>query len=411
MNAPGFGRPLDGIRVLAVEQMQALPYATQLLARLGAEVVKVEHPVRGDSARGALPFVEDVDGERVGATYLRNSLNKKSVCIDLKQPDGVDLFKRLVPQYDVVGENFKPGTMDRLGIGYSELSKLHPGLIFVSVSGFGNLGESPFASWPAYAIVAEAMGGFLESARREHEPPRPGAAGALGDIGSSLFAAIGMLAALRQRDRTGRGQHVDVAMFDAMVAMADIVPFFWSMGIRGRKGRASGIVAPFKAKDGWFVLQAARDHQLALVAETLGHAEWLEDERFATRHGWSEQLEDVVRPAIEAWASTRTKLEACAEFCGRGVAAGPCLGPEDIIANPHVQSHDMLVEVERPDGGDPLLIVGNPIKLSETPEADTERWPTLGQHTDAILNGDLGMDTAEIEDLRARGVIRSGPTP
>ncbi|MEE2679767.1 MAG: CoA transferase, partial [Myxococcota bacterium] len=330
------GRPLAGIRILAVEQMQALPYATQLLARLGAEVVKVEHPVRGDSARGALPFVEDIDGEHVGATYLRNRLNKKSLCIDLKQPEGIALFTRLVPHYDVVGENFKPGTMDRLGIGYTELAKLHPGLIFVSVSGFGNLGESPFASWPAYAVVAEAMGGFLESARRENEPPRPGAAGALGDIGSSLFAAIGMLAALRERERTGRGQHVDVAMFDAMVAMADVVPFFWSMGVRGRTGRVAGIVAPFRAKDGWFVLQATRDHHLALVAEIVGHPEWLEDERFATRHGWNEQLEAVVRPAIEGWASTRTKLEACADICGRGVAAGPCLGPEDIISNPHV---------------------------------------------------------------------------
>jgi len=405
------GRPLAGIRILAVEQMQALPYATQLLARLGAEVVKVEHPVRGDSARGALPFVEDIDGEHVGATYLRNSLNKKSLCIDLKQPEGIALFKRLVPHYDVVGENFKPGTMDRLGIGYTELAKLHPGLIFVSVSGFGNLGESPFAAWPAYAVVAEAMGGFLESARRENEPPRPGAAGALGDIGSSLFAAIGMLAALRERERTGRGQHVDVAMFDAMVAMADVVPFFWSMGVRGRTGRVAGIVAPFRAKDGWFVLQATRDHHLALVAEIVGHPEWLEDERFATRHGWNEQLEAVVRPAIEGWASTRTKLEACADICGRGVAAGPCLGPEDIISNPHVQSHDMLVEVERPDGDEPLLVVGNPIKLSETPEAETTRWPTLGQHTEAILNEDLGMSAGEIEGLLSRGIIRGGPTP
>ena len=289
MNDDVIDRPLDGIRVLAIEQMQALPYATQLLGRRGAEIVKVEHPVTGDSGRGALPAVQDVDGASVGATYLRNALNKKSICVDLKSPDGIALVKRLVPRFDVVGENFKPGTMARLGLSYDDLVAVHPALVYVSVSGFGNLSESPYGKWPAYAVVAEAMGGFLEGARLDDEPPRIGPSGALGDIGSSLFAAIGTLAALRQRDRTGRGQHVDVAMFDAMVAMADTIPFFWSMGMRGarsvRKKAVGGIVSPFRAKDGFFVLQAVRDHQLALLAKCIGHPEWLEDERFATRAG------------------------------------------------------------------------------------------------------------------------------
>ena len=405
--------PLQGIRVLAVEQMQALPYATQLMARMGAEVVKVEHPRTGESARGALPAVMDVDGEQVGATYLRNSLNKKSICIDLKSPAGVELIKQLVPHFDVVGENFKPGTMKRLGLGYADLAPLHPGLVYVSVSGFGNLSESPYASWPAYAIVAEAMGGFLESARAEGEAPRPGAAGALGDIGSSLFAAIGTLAALRERDRSGRGQHVDISMFDAMVAMADVVPFFWSMGVRGsnRRGRAGGVVAPFKAKDGWFVMQAVREHHLEIFAKAVGHPEWLSDERFAERAGWNLHLEDVIRPAVEAWASTRTKLEVCSELCAHGIAAGPCLSAEDIIADPHVAQHEMIREISRPDAEEPLLIVGNPIKLSETPEHADDRWPTLGQHTEEILRQDLGLAESEIDSLREDGVIRSGPTP
>jgi len=405
-------RPLEGVRILAVEQMQALPYATQLMGRLGAEIVKVEHPRTGESARGALPAVADVDGEQVGATYLRNSLNKKSICIDLKDPVGIELIKRLVPHFDVIGENFKPGTMKRLGLGYADLAPLHPGLVYVSVSGFGNLSESPYASWPAYAIVAEAMGGFLEAARDEGEAPRPGAAGALGDIGSSLFAAIGTLAALRERDRSGKGQHVDISMFDAMVAMADVVPFFWSMGMRGgRRKRPGGVVAPFKAKDGWFVLQAVREHHLAIFAKAIGHPEWLSDPRFAERPGWSLHLEEVVRPAVEDWASTRTKLEVCSELCAQGIAAGPCLSAEDIISDPHVAEHEMLREIARPDSEDPLLIVGNPIKLSETPEAKDERWPTLGQHTDEILRQDLGIPDSELESLREAGVIRSGPTP
>ncbi len=404
-------RPLEGVRVLAIEQMQALPYATQLMTRLGAEVVKVEHPVTGDSGRGAMPFVEDVDGERVGATYLRNALNKKSICINLKSEQGVDLIKRLTPRFDVVGENFKPGTTGRLGLDYDVLSKLHPGLVYVSVSGFGNLKPSPYASWPAYAIVAEAMGGFLESARREGEAPRLGAAGALGDIGSSLFAVIGTLAALRQRDQTGKGQHVDVAMFDAMVAMADTVPFFPSMGMREESPRASGVVTAFQAKDGYFVVQAVREHHLAILAKAVGHPEWLEDERFATRPGWNAHLEDVVRPAIEAWAAAKTKLEVCSELCGQGLAAGPCFGSEDIINDPHVASHEMIRPIERPDADDPLLIVGNPIKLSDTPEAPDTRWPTLGQHTREVLGQELGLADDELAALEEGGVIRSGPTP
>lgn len=397
-------RPLSGVRILAIEQMQALPFATQLLAHLGADVVKVEHPIDGDSGRGALPAVRDVDGRSVGATYLRNSLNKKSVAIDLKQPEGVALIKRLVPRYDIVGENFKPGTMQRLGLGYADLAAIHPPLIYVSVSGFGNLGDSPYRSWPAYAPIVEAMAGFYEAKRRPNEPPVVGPAGALGDIGSSLFAAIGLLAALRQRDQTGQGQHVDVSMYDAMVAMADVVPFMWSMGLRGQR-RAVGIFDGFRARDGYFVVQAVRDHQLKLLAEAIGHPEWLDDPRFASRQGWVDHLESVVRPAIEAWASTRTKLDVATELCARGLAAGPCNTAEDLIADPHVRSHHMLLEIERPDSADPLLVVGNPIKLSGSEEEPAGRWPTLGQHTSEILAADLDLGEAELADLRGRGVI------
>ncbi|HYD47283.1 MAG TPA: CaiB/BaiF CoA-transferase family protein [Terriglobales bacterium] len=397
-------RPLAGIRILAIEQMQALPFATQLLAHLGAEVVKVEHPRDGDSGRAALPAVQDSDGRSVGATYLRNNLNKKSIAVDLKRPAGVELIKRLVPRYDVLGENFKPGTMTRLGLGYADLAAVHPPLVYVSVSGFGNLGASPYASWPAYAPIVEAMAGFYEAKRKPDQPPLVGPAGALGDIGSSLFAAIGLLAALRQRDRTGRGQHVDVAMYDAMVAMADVIPFLWSMGVRGQR-RAVGILDGFKAKDGYFVIQAVRDHQLALLADAVGHPEWREDPRFTTRQGWVDQLEQIVRPAIEAWAASRTKHQAAAELCARGLAAGPCHTPEDLVADPHVRAHNMLLEVPRPDAAEPLLITGNPIKFGDIAETASQRWPTLGQHTEEVLRADLDLTPAELDQLRNQGVI------
>lgn len=400
-------RPLAGVRVLAVEQMQALPYATQLFGFLGAEVVKIEPPRGGDSGRGALPAVRDVDGSAVGATYLRNNLGKKSVAIDLKREEGRELVKRLVPRFDVFGENFKPGAMRRLGLGYEDLEPLHPPLVYVSVSGFGNLRESPYASFPAYAPIAEAMGGFYEYKREEGEPPRVGPAGALGDIGTSLFAAIGVLAALRQRDRTGRGQHVDVAMFDAMVAMADMVPFFWSMGVRGKR-RVPGVFDGFRARDGYFVVQAVREHHLAELARTVGHPEWLSDPRFSSRQGWRDHLEAIVRPAIEAWASTRSKLEASRELCARGIAAGPCNSAEDLIGDPHVEAHSMLLRVPRPDADEPLLVVGNPIKMSALAEPEARRWPRLGEHTDEVLGAELGLGRAEIDDLRRRAVV--GPS-
>ena len=400
-------RPLAGVRILAIEQMQALPFATQLLAHLGAEVVKVEHPVHGDSGRGSLPAVADADGRQVGATYLRNNLSKKSIAVDLKHPEGVALIKRLVPRYDVVGENFTPGTMERLGLGYPVLATLHPGLVYVSVSGFGNLLDSPYAEFPAYAPIAEAMAGFYEYKRDPDKPPTIGPAGALGDIGSSLFAAIGILAALRHRDRTGKGQHVDVAMYDAMIAMADIIPFMWSMGVR--KGRrVAGIFDGFAARDGYFVVQAVREHHLAALARAIGHPEWLDDERFATRQGWLDHLESVVRPAVEAWAAERTKLEASVELSRLGIAAGPCNTPEDLVADPHVQHHHMLIEVPRPDSSEPLLVAGNPIKMSATAEGPVTRWPLLGEHTAEILKSDLGMLDADIAGLAARGAIGAG---
>jgi formyl-CoA transferase len=403
-------KPLAGVRILAIEQMQALPFATQLLAHLGAVVVKVEHPVQGDSGRGSLPAVADTDGRQVGATYLRNNLNKKSIAVDLKHPEGTALIKRLVPRYDVVGENFKPGTMERLGLGYRDLAKIHPRLVYVSVSGFGNLIDSPYAAFPAYAPIVEAMAGFYEARREPDKPPVVGPAGALGDIGSSLFAAIGLLAALRHRDRTGEGQHVDVAMYDAMIAMADMVPFLWSMGVR--KGqRVPGVFDAFKASDGYFVVQAVRDHQLSALARAIGHPEWLEDERLATRQGWVDHLESVVRPSIEAWAATRTKLDASTELSNQGIAAGPCNTPEDVIADPHVQRHRMLIEVPRPDASEPLLVAGNPIKMSATAEGPVARWPMLGEHTAEILKADLGLSDGEIAVLAERRVITAAPNP
>jgi formyl-CoA transferase len=405
-DAARFGTPLDGVRILAAEQMQALPYATQLLARLGAEVVKVERPGAGESGRGSFPHMLDPDGRTVGATFLRNNLGKRSTAIDLKHPEGRELFLSLVPRFDVVCENFRAGTMDRLGLGYDVVAERHPAAIYLSLSGFGNTGDTPYRSWPAYASVAEAMSGIYEYKREAGRGPRANPVGALGDISSALFGTIGVLAALRHRDRTGEGQQVDIAMLDAVVAMTDIVTNLWSMGIHGSvEDEIKAIVDTFAAGDGYFVLQCVRPQHFTALAEVIGRPEWIDDPRFATSAGWIDNI-DAVRQAIEAWAAPLSKLEAAATLSAAGLAAGPCLTPPEVIADEHVAARHMLVEMPRTDGVDePILVPGNPVKMSKVAEGPESRVPWLGEHTDEVLGAELGLSDDDLAILRTRGVI------
>jgi formyl-CoA transferase len=393
------------VRVLALEQMQSLPYATQMLARLGADVVKVEPPQGGDSGRGSLPAMTDPDGRRVGATFLRNNLGKRSVCVNLKHPRGRDLVLRLASRFDVIAENSKAGAMARLGLGYDDIAAVHPKGIYVSVSGFGNTVATPYRDWPAYASIVEAMSGIYEMKRTGDSPPAVAPAGALGDIGAALFATIGILAALRQRETTGQGQYVDVAMFDAMVAMTDIVTNFWSMGLHGGE-LGPLILHGFRAKDGWFVLQVGREPAFARLVELIGRPEWAADPRFATRQGWVDHLDDLLRPAVEDWAAGLTKVEACQVLGTAGLAAGPCFTDAEVVADTHVAARAMLVQVPRTDGVEqPVLVPGNPVKMSAVAESAESRPPWLGEHTAAVLSAELGLAPAEIEALRGDGVI------
>ena len=242
--------------------------------------------------------------------------------------------------------------------------------------------------------------------REPGDPARVGSAGALGDIGAALFAAVGTLAALRERDRTGEGRQVDVAMYDAVVALLDLAPFMWSMGVpRMQRSAVAGVFDAFACRDGRFVAQAVREHQLERFARVVGRPEWLGDPRFATREGWTLHLESVVRPAVEAWARDKSMAEATALLAEAGVPCGASHAPEDLVRDPHLRQHGMLLEVERPDGGRPLLVTGNPVKLSGAGPTPARRWPTLGEHTDAVLAAELGLGRAELGELRAKGVI------
>jgi len=399
------GKPLDGVRVLAIEQLQALPFGTQLLARLGADVVKIERPDGGESGRGALPAMTDPMGRRVGATFLRNNLNKRSVAIDVTRPQGRDLVLRLAARFDVVAENFRPGVLDRVGLGYDDVHAAAPRCVYLSVTGFGTTVPTPYRTWPAYAPVPEAMSGIYDMKRVDGQPPVVAPLGGAGDIGSSLYAVIGVMAALRQRDRTGRGQHVDIAMLDCMLAFTDIVTNFWSMGI-DEGGLAPQIMHSFRAADGWFVLICFREYEFARLAGAIGRAEWRDDPRLATRQGWIDRLDDVLRPGIEEWAATRTRMQVCEELGRAGVAAAPCLRAGEVVHDPHVAVRDMLVEMPRTDGVEqPVLVPGNPVRLSDMAIGPDARAPWLGEHTDEVLRDELGLPAVELGGLRAAGVI------
>lgn len=401
------GKPLDGVRVLALEQMQALPHATQLLALLGADVVKIEHPQRGDSGRGAQPAIVDADGRRVGATYLRNNLCKRSVGIDVARPEGRDLVLRLLPHFDVFAQNFRPGTLEKYGLGPADLCEREPRLIYAAISGFGQDEASPYRRWPAYAPIAEAMGGIYEPNRKPGLPPPVVVAGGLGDNAAALYAVIGILCALRQRESTGRGQLVDIAMFDAMIAMADMVPQLHSLGAPPEWAAAghTAIVGAFAARDGHFVVSVFREHHFERLARCIGHPEWVDDPRFATREGWARQIEPLLRPALEAWAADKGKLEAARLLCEQGIAAGPSNHAGDLERDPHVAQRDMLIEVPRTDAAAPMRLSGNPVKLSAMAEGPVQAPPRLGEHTDAVLADLLGLAPHELTELRRSGAI------
>jgi crotonobetainyl-CoA:carnitine CoA-transferase CaiB-like acyl-CoA transferase len=404
-DATRYGKPLDGVRILAAEQMQALPFATQLLARLGADVVKVEHPVHGESGRGSSPAMTDPEGRAVGATYLRNNLNKRSVGLDLKKPEGRDLFLQLAPRFDVVCENFKAGTADRLGIGYDAVAAVHPTAIYLSLSGFGNDAASPYIDWPAYASVVEAMSGVYAYKAGPDHPPTTIPVGALGDISTALFASVGILAALRHRDRTGEGQRIDMAMLDAMIAMTDVVTHFWSLGVRP-DAPLEVICEGFRAKDGYVVTQIVREHQFAALADLVGRPEWKDEHRFATRAGWGPAIETDIRPALEAWLADKTKLEAVHLLAAAGIVAGPSYSPDEVVTDPHVAARNMLVEMPRTDDVEqPVLIPGNPVKLSKMAEGPETRVPWVGEHTADVLHAELGLSDVELAALRESGVV------
>jgi crotonobetainyl-CoA:carnitine CoA-transferase CaiB-like acyl-CoA transferase len=406
--AVAFGKPLDGLKVLALEQMQALPFATQLLARLGADVVKVEDPERGDASRASQPKVAD-RGYDMGHTFLRYNLSKRSLAVDIRKEKGRNLILSLLPQFDVVCENLGPGRAAKFGVDYEPCIARNPRLIYLSISGFGQTGQSPYGKWPAYASVAEAMSGFYDHVRAPRTAPVVSPTTGLGDSVTGLFGMIGVLAALRHRDRIGAGQFIDMSMYDSMISINEVMINFWSLGLRKDANdelRNPVLLTAFRCKDGWMTVFVPREHQFARFANVIGHPELLTEPKLATRQGWYDHTETIIRPIVEQWSRTVGKLEAARLLAEAGVAAAPCNSTEDLLADPHVQQRNMIVEVPRPDGvQQPILVAGNPIKMSKLQEGPESWFPVIGEHTREILASMLSMSEAELEELAREKVV------
>lgn len=402
----GSVRPLDGIRILAVEHMLAGPFGTMLLADLGAEVIKVEPPTTGELARGIGPFFDAPDGSRVAGTYLRANRNKQSITLNLKHPRGRALFVDLAGRSDAVAENMRAGVMERLGLGYPDLARQHPRLVYLSISGYGHqtLFQSPYSDWPAYAPLAEAWAGLTDLVRGSDGAPVGWLGFALGDIYTSLIGMIGLLSAIRHRDLTGQGQYIDIAMYDCMLSLNELAILLYSLQgqIAERHDGRSAPVDAYRCQDGYIMIACVKNDDWVRLAQVIGRPDLLEAEDLKTPAGRTVLRESVLRPAIEDWTVARGKVEAATILAQANVPAAPVQNAADLQNDPHVTARRMLVDVPHPAGS--VRMAANPIKLSAVPE-EYRPAPKLGEQTDIILGTLLDLGAEEIAALRAAGTI------
>lgn len=393
--------PLDGITVLDLSRVLAGPYCTMQLGDLGARVIKIEQPGRGDDTRAwGPPFVH---GE--SAYFLSINRNKESLALDLKHDRARPILDALLARADILVENFRPGTMERLGLGFDENARRHPRLIYCSISGFGQTG--PRRAEAGYDAMMQAEGGLMSITGAPNGPPfRLGVA--IGDIATGLFAVQSILAALFARERTGRGQRLDIAMLDAVTALltyqASIL--FATGAAPARMGNRHPSIAPydtFPAADGDFVLAVGNDDQFGRLARLLGDPGLASDPRFATNAA-RVLHNDTLRGILVRAFATRRREDLLHDLTVAGVPCGAVRGVGDALADPQVAAREMVVPLEHVTAG-PIRVLGTPLKLSETPASVRTPPPTLGQHTDGILGTDLGMTSAEIQALRAAAVV------
>lgn len=407
-------RPLDGVVVLDLTTALAGPYATLLLAGLGARIVKIENPATGgDAARNNSPYLtpEGLDLSRgaesnLSVSILSRGRNKESITLDLKNPRGKDLFLDLVRHADIVVENFSAGVTQRLGIDYAALREINQRLVYTSISGFGSDGGDD----RAMDSIIQALSGMMMTAGDPGgEPVRFGVP--IGDLAAPLFAVIGTLGAILQRAQTGTGQHVDVSMLGALTSLVAAEPFdaYEEIGLEYRTGAHVPRLAPFglfQASDGWYAICAPTDKFAHGVLRAIGRPELAEDERFARRDRRVVNA-DALHAMISAWSRSRTLGDVLAALGAQHVPVAPVREPRDAVRDPRVLKRNEVVRLTLPDGqsGAEVYGPGIPFLLSDADTSLDRPAPRLGENTASVLADLLGYDAARVDELRAAGVV------
>ena len=403
--------PLSGVRVLDLSRILAGPWAAQTLADLGAEVIKVEHPA-GDDTRGwGPPFMADPSSDERGdaAYFFAANRGKKSITIDFTKPEGAALVRGIVEKSDVLLENFKVGGLKKYGLDYAAMAALNPRLVYCSITGFGQTG--PYATRPGYDFLIQAMGGLMSiTGERDGRPGGgPQKVGvAITDVMTGLYATIGIMGALRSRDSSGRGQHLDLALMDVQIAaLANQASSYLATGKAPvRLGNEHPSISPYQslpASDGFFILAIGNDTQFRSFCEAAGHPELADEARFRSN---SDRVGN--RDALTALLSAITRQRKIDEWTGAmekaGVPCGPINSLDRVFADPHVRARGIQVELQHPRYG-AVPSVANPIRFSETPIQYTAAPPNLGADTRGVLEGLLNKSAAEVDALSQAGVI------
>ena len=397
-------KALSDLIVLDLTHMLSGPFGGMLLADLGARTIKVEPPGKGELTRGLLAKDPKNSLNGMGAYFLTLNRNKESMCIDLKSEDGLALFYELVKKADIVLSNFSPGVTERLKIDYDVLSKVNERIITCSVTGFGESG--PAFKRPAFDMVAQGYGGGMSITGQEGAPPtRAGIP--IGDLGGGMFSAVGMLAALHARERSGRGQHIDISMQDCQISLINYMAtmYYLSGDVPGAIGNAHFVHVPYNTyptKDLWLIIAIITTEAWARFRDMMGIEE-LQDDAFDLQPG---RLK--AKDFIEEKISARLKHESC-DFWLQKLAEVkvPCAPVNDLehaLSDAQVQARNMVVTVAHPEGGE-VRMTGNPVKMSATDEDTYAPPPLLGQHTDDVLRGLLGKSESDIAALRAAGTV------